>query len=151
MAKDAFIANYMNSFDDIISDFSPQNTQLGNNRPNYIGSEQLKGPLFINNSGNFHFHQNLRRAFLGSGYFVFDGNRRDIEIRQFGNILEIEIYFGKNKKAKDSVLRIWSQIRQRIGSAHTQADDLEELTYVKETNSIHILYGSDSLLHKITL
>lgn len=107
--------------------------------------------FLLSTVSNVSFHQKVRRAFLSTGYFRFDGSRRDIEIRQIGNVLEIEVNVSAHPKAKDAAIATWRKMRERIVDAEWNTADLDEITYVEERQIVHILFGSDKLLKKITI
>lgn len=104
------------------------------------------GAFLLSTISSVSFHQKVRRAFLETGYFRFDSACRDIEIRQIGNILEIEVNVSSHSRAKEATMTTWEKMRKRIVDVDWEADDLYEVNYIENKQTVHILFISDKLL-----
>lgn len=103
--------------------------------------------FFLSCVSHVAFHQKIRRAFLANGLFRFDDTRRDIDIKQVDNIVTIDINVAVAPEAKAVALEVWVQLRQRMLDAEWGLE-LDEVVFNRETQHLHILFGSDKLFNK---
>lgn len=101
--------------------------------------------FLLSNTSNVSLQQKLRRSFMNTGYFRFDGNRRDITFKQSGDTLEVVLEIH-SREAEKAARDTWANMKNLMSDACWGDTEHFAITTDKKSKTLSITIASNKLL-----